>query len=288
MCVIAYKRKDVALPSDATIDDMWDTNSDGAGVMWRDTQTNKIKFVKGFMKKKQFKKWLKSNAKWLNEVECALHFRITTHGSTSPGNCHPFVCDNSVDPHTLQGEADFVLMHNGVLPLKPRSDDISDSAELALRIGSYTDPLIIMQDFGELCTGSRVILMSPSGTTFYGDKWKTPLKDGILYSNDHFVFGGNYKNGWYWWDDSVKSGGKKGAKSNRSVHFDYEMCDFCNEVGDPIAIEDVDPVHLNGDEYEIYCDLVETSGFNPDLIEGAMDECMSVSSYAAMIGEEVT
>ena len=55
------------------------------------------------------------------------HFRITTHGDTNIGNCHPFDVD---------GKPNTVLAHNGILPLTmPLNDNRSDTklfAELVL------------------------------------------------------------------------------------------------------------------------------------------------------------
>lgn len=249
--MIAYKVKDVRFPSKERISDMWDANPDGAGIMWRDGKTNRIRFVKGFMSLKKFGKWVKRNRKWLEGVECALHFRITTHGGTSPGNCHPFVCDDESDPHLLKGEADFVLMHNGILNVVPRSADISDSAELALRVGRYEDPMDCLGVFGEQLAGNRVICMGPKGTKMYGDAWKDCCGDGILYSNDHFVGGG--------WCSSYacmkpKEGdGKSGVGKPGGWWWDAVRMKWFDMFGREAAVEDVDPDFLSMDDYDEWC-----------------------------------
>lgn len=189
MCVIAYKAKDVRFPSNENIGEMWSKNPDGAGVMWRDDE-GLIHWKKGFMSLKKFRKWVKRNRAWLESVECALHFRITTHGGTSAGNCHPFAVDGG-DSHRLEGTARRVLMHNGMLPLKPRANDISDSGELALRLSECESPHKSMDALNECLAGNRVILMDECGTHFYGDAFKRSAdaeNDGILYSNLHWEF----------------------------------------------------------------------------------------------------
>lgn len=290
MCVIAYKKKDVNLPADSTFDDMWDDNPDGAGVMWRDGESGKIKFAKGFMKKKKFKRWLNQNRKWLNEVECAFHFRITTHGGTSKGNCHPFVCDANADSHMLKGEADCVMMHNGVLPVTPRKKTISDSAELALRIGRWEDPIEPMSDMNELFGGNRIIIMSPRGTFFFGDAWKSPLEDGILYSNDYFVFGNRYLN-WKYGDfdySPIKTPSADDPAPSRkmNVHFDPVEGVFCDSLGNVVDVDDIDPDCLSGEDFEIFstCIANETA-YDAVLADEALSARMSVNDYAAMIGE---
>ena len=253
MCVIAYKAKNVRFPSKERIAKMWDTNPDGAGVMWRDPDTNKIKFVKGFMKLNKLNHWSKRNMHWLQEVECALHFRITTHGGTCKENCHPFICDCDVDPHLLRGEADYVLMHNGVLSITPRRKDISDSAELALRIGQYANPTDVMDVFGEQCSGNRIIIMGPSGTKFYGDKFVSVDGDGILYSNDYF----NMSKFYYY--NFMRPAAKSSSTINEKglVYFDKNRFQFVNKLtGNAMAFEDVDPDMLSRDDYEIYTDMM--------------------------------
>jgi len=184
MCVIAYKAKNVRFPSDSNIEDMWENNSDGAGIMWR-REDGLIQYEKGFMKLKALKEWIAKNREWLEEVECALHFRITTHGGTSQGNCHPFVIGDD-DSHSLWGIAKRILMHNGILGIKPRKSDISDSAELALRISEYVNPIDPLITLNEQLSGNRIIVMDENGTHFFGDDFKKSTEkgnEGILYSN---------------------------------------------------------------------------------------------------------
>lgn len=294
MCVIAYKKKDVNLPADSTFESMWNDNPDGAGVMWRDNESGKIKFAKGFMKKKKFKRWLNQNRKWLNESECAFHFRITTNGGTSKGNCHPFVCDASVDSHILSGAADCVMMHNGVLPVVPRKASISDSAELALRIGRWEDPVEPMNDIKELFVGNRIIIMSTKGTFFYGDKWEAPLKDGIYYSNNYFVFGDRYFNLRYGGGNNyspcyTKTDGAVVPSRKTNVHFDNVEYVFCDALGNIVDMDDIDPDCLSVEDFEIFrsCIAQETA-YDAILADKAISARMSVNAYAAMIGESYT
>lgn len=46
--------------------------------------------------------------------DALFHARITTHGSTSIDNCHPF---------WVSGRSDMVLAHNGMMPCQPRPGD---------------------------------------------------------------------------------------------------------------------------------------------------------------------
>lgn len=315
MCVIAYKAKGVRFPSKERIEDMWETNPDGAGVMWRDNVTNKIKFVKGFMHLKQLNKWIDKNLKWLEEVECALHFRITTHGGTSKGNCHPFVCDCNVDPHLLAGEADFVMMHNGVLPIKPRTADISDSAELALRIGDYEDPMLCLDLMDELLHGNRVICMGKDGTMMYGDAFVDCCHDGIMYSNDHFLhhFPSYGYTGYSKWLDNyylrmrpaavnegstVKIGDViDSALSDTKIEaanddenygwwWDKKFCVWRDAFGSEVTIDCVDPDFLSAEDYDEYYSQTEGGRDEMDkLIEEAEYYGMNIEDYMEWVNK---
>jgi len=290
MCVIAYKAKDVRFPSKERIKDMWDANPDGAGIMWRDNDTNKIKFVKGFMRLNKFNKWVEMNRKWLEDVECALHFRITTHGGTSKGNCHPFVCDCYTDSHILEGEADYVMMHNGVLPIKPRKADISDSAELALRVGGYANPMDCFDVFDELLHGNRVICMGKKGTMMYGDAFVDCCHDGIMYSNDHFVdrWGGWY--GGYSFTPQkpvVKEGAmvklgdmiggafksvvghkNKSDEKNGGWWWDEDRKKWWDMFGNEAQLKDIDPDFLSQDDYDEYLAQKEEQSYGRSEVRG--------------------
>ena len=181
MCVICHKSKSKKLPSKETIEAMWKRNPDGAGIMWR---TDKgVSYMKGFMQLEEFLHFVDVNRKMLSETEVAMHFRIGTHGGNTPGNTHPFVVDDTADPHKLTGGGEkIVLMHNGILPLNPRRATISDTAELALRAGRYENPLDFLCDANELFKGNKVLVFGPEKTYFLGDEFKRG-KDGLLYSN---------------------------------------------------------------------------------------------------------
>lgn len=259
MCVIAYKPKKAKFPSEKNVREMWKSNPDGAGAMWRNDDGT-VGFVKGFMKLEHFEKWIAENKAWLEEFECALHFRITTHGGTSPGNCHPFVCASDADPHLLSGSANRVLMHNGVLSLIPRAKDVSDSAELALRLGKYSDPCGVMKTFDEQLYGNRIVVFDADGAHFFGDafrKSECAENDGILYSNlnwekprfddwfSHCGYGGANVRGDFLWDD--KSQTWRESLTNRAVN-----------------VEEVDPWSLSEDDYELWeieCGCLEDEEF---------------------------
>lgn len=180
MCVILFKSQNCALPSKKEIKSMWNTNPDGAGIMWQ-KNNGKVNFIKGFMSCKKLIKHLFSNQEELVKAKVAIHFRITTHGGTSEGNTHPFVADMNVSPHLLSGTANYVLMHNGMLTVKPREKNISDSAELALRAGSYENPRYFLEQINDLVDDNKIILFVKGEEPLFIGDWEE--KDGFIYSN---------------------------------------------------------------------------------------------------------
>lgn len=121
MCVIAVKKKGIAMPSNDSIKAMWEANEDGAGFMY--ALDGQVHIKKGFMKLTDMTKALLSLEKHLmkkgtnlTDVPMVMHFRITTHGGTSAGNTHPFAITKN---EKVLAETDVVtdlgLAHNGII-----------------------------------------------------------------------------------------------------------------------------------------------------------------------------
>ena len=287
MCVIAYKPKNVRWMDKSDMKDCWIENPHGAGVMWRDEESNTIRFKKGFMKYDELEKWCDENMSWLENTECALHFRITTHGGTSEGNCHPFVCDCEADPHQLEGEAKYVMMHNGMLDITPRAKDISDSAELALRVGEYENPQHVMSIFGEMLLGNRIIVMGPESTQFYGEEFVKPIDNGWLYSNDHFAVAPTVFSWEYGYEDRVR----KYPRDGMGWKYDHQLKCWLDKNGYVVDIEEVDPDYLDDKDYDEYTrqmfyddadayEWLESNGFPIDVAEAEAMECgMTIGEY---------
>ena len=185
MCVMCYKANEAKLPTAEHIMKMWERNPDGAGIMWiRDD--GMVGWKKGFMSRKSLMRYVRRNDEYLMNRHVAFHFRITTHGGTCPGNTHPFVVGMDENPHKLEGVAETVLMHNGILSVTPRVNTISDSAELALRAGCYENPLFFFSCIDEFLEGSKILVFDKDGPHFYGDAFR---KEGdLVYSNLYHLY----------------------------------------------------------------------------------------------------
>ena len=66
----------------------------------------------------------------LNALDLVVHFRLATHGTVNPGNCHPFpVTGNLKRMQEVDLAVSSALAHNGVLHkfAPPKSLNISDT-----------------------------------------------------------------------------------------------------------------------------------------------------------------
>lgn len=130
MCIICCKPKGIAMPSDTYIENMWCHNSDGAGVMY--TKNGKVIIDKGYMSLEALKAALKKIAKEvdLTKEAMVLHFRIGTAGGNTPQNTHPFPVMDSIGAlKKLKMSVPIGVAHNGIIPVTPRTKDISDTME---------------------------------------------------------------------------------------------------------------------------------------------------------------
>jgi predicted glutamine amidotransferase len=207
MCIIAIKPAGVKMPATTTIENMWYNNSDGAGLMYAAGGT--VHIEKGFMTLKAFKDALKRLKKSLDTTSTPiiLHFRITTHGGTSPGNTHPFpVTEKLPLLQMTKCKTHLAVAHNGIINIKPSKKDVSDTMEYII---SQLAPLYqLKKDFYKHEAGKKLVYnfikskmafldcaghVETIGDFITGD-------DGILYSNSSYKARTVYYN-WDIWED---------------------------------------------------------------------------------------
>jgi hypothetical protein len=107
-CIIVSKPAGIPLPSIETLQNCWKRNSHGAG--YAVAKDGAVHIRKGFMTWESF-----ANIDFaeLTPFACILHFRYATHGSQSPGNCHPFPVTGNLRSKTRT--TDVAIAHNGVI-----------------------------------------------------------------------------------------------------------------------------------------------------------------------------
>lgn len=109
MCIAICKPQDVIIPT-SYLETCFLNNPDGAGFAY--TEDNQLIIKKGFMTFDEFNKAFKQH----KNKAAIIHFRITTHGDTTPENTHPF-----------QVGKNLAMIHNGVIRAIDRVDDLSKS-----------------------------------------------------------------------------------------------------------------------------------------------------------------
>jgi len=196
MCIICIKKPGVKLPDLDTISRMWTRNPHGAGFMWASVGGKRVHVRKGYMDKPSFIAAL-SQIPSPDDKSVILHFRITTHGGTRPENTHPFVITDDL-PTLRSGAVNtrrVCFAHNGILPIKPRLDDISDTMEFAI---SRLTPISRMRpDFlacddaleliADMSTGSRLAFLAPDGLIRTTGDFYEDARTGLIYSNTSFL-----------------------------------------------------------------------------------------------------
>lgn len=261
MCVICHKPKGAKLPDASVIGSMWDTNPHGAGVMFRNGR--RVRYVKGFMDKNEFMEWLEANRAALDKTECALHFRITTHGGTNPENCHPFPLDKWTKVHALTGSCKRAFMHNGILPIEPREARLSDTAEYSIRAKESGNAALFIKSTAEFVEpDNRLCVFLPHETLLIGDWKRRYVDDGCNYSNLHF----DWKNQTFTFSPTTQSKKKYTHKAGMETYDDksfmgyyYDTRKKCwmDSFGRRANIFDVDPTWLGEDDYDQYCQDIE-------------------------------
>lgn len=116
MCVIVYKPAGKTIGRDI-LKRCWDKNPDGGGLMY--ASDGRLKIIRGMMDWETYEEILDDKVGDLIEsVPMIFHFRIATHGSVKPANCHPFIVNKGI-----------AMAHNGVLTCVsvPKDEDVSDS-----------------------------------------------------------------------------------------------------------------------------------------------------------------
>ena len=207
MCIIAIKPAGITMPATTTIENMWYNNRDGAGFMYAANGT--VHIEKGFMSLKAFKAALNRLEKTIDIVNTPiiLHFRITTHGGTSPGNTHPFpVTEKLPLLQMTKARTSLAVAHNGIIDIKPSKKDVSDTMEYIL---TQLAPLYqLKKDFYRQPAGkklvynaikSKMVFLDSAGRIETVGDFITG-EDGILYSNASYKARTVYYN-WDIWED---------------------------------------------------------------------------------------
>lgn len=233
MCIIACSPANTPLPKAEYIRNMFEGNPDGAGFMYADNGV--VRIEKGLMSLDEFNAALERVQKTvdLTKTGVVMHFRITTHGGTIPENTHPFPVSDSIGVlKKLRSSTKLGIAHNGIIPIAPRSKDISDTMEyVASQLApltralpnwyTNTDALLLVKN----AINSKMALLTGDGIIrTIGDFNED---EGVLYSNYSWVGWGKYRNvynfgAWGDWGDDFYDStyalpGKSGDSKARPI-----------------------------------------------------------------------
>jgi hypothetical protein len=175
MCIIMSKPAGVRFPSIATLRNCWEHNPHGAGYAVADGEDVYIR--KGFMTWDEFIGGINFDA--LIDRACVFHFRFATHGSTSPGNCHPFPVEGNLKRQKVR--TDVAIAHNGIVrdvPITPSALKLWVSDVVAVSLVPSTNPGfhkiradgVVGVNFAKICGLHSQFLM---GTKHYFASYST-------------------------------------------------------------------------------------------------------------------
>lgn len=206
MCVIVAKEKGIVMPDKNILKTCFNHNPDGAGIMWN--QGNAVHIRKGFMDWNSFDKFICSLENQVDLKNCGvcIHFRIKTHGKTSPQNCHPFPISNrGKDLKKLELTTNVGVMHNGIIPVKPIYN-LSDTQTYILKRlynikkhspGFLKEKYIMNQIEKEI--NSKMAFLTSDGSIYTIGEFVE--SEGVLYSNRSFEEYSYYGFSWYGYDN---------------------------------------------------------------------------------------
>ena len=176
MCIAIYKPEGKVL-SQATLQECYDSNPDGAGFMY--AQDKKLHIEKGFFSYDSFYQAYKKH----ETKQAVIHFRIKTHGKIDTTNCHPFAVNNSIG-----------FVHNGIINGfgdSNHSDTIGfNNAILQPLVHKWGNLALFQDPIIDLIEGrigySKLVFLDRHGNHKIMNEGKGVWDNGVWYSNNSY------------------------------------------------------------------------------------------------------
>jgi hypothetical protein len=131
MCLLVTQSSSSPVLSDAWLENFYDYNSDGVGVMFSNNGDLVIKKIIP----KNAQEFIQFYRADIQGRDCAFHLRMRTHGAIDLLNCHPYEVLNRAE-HGI----DLWLMHNGILSTGNKANEkLSDTWHY---INDYLKPML--------------------------------------------------------------------------------------------------------------------------------------------------
>lgn len=259
MCIIVSKKAGVEMPDRHILKNCFDYNSDGIGIMWH--SEGKVHIRKGFMTWEAFDNFLSEleNKVDIKNVGVCTHFRIKTHGKTSPQNCHGFCISNRVkDLKLLELTTDIGVMHNGIIPIKPIRN-LSDTQTYILKrlyaiknvYPNFLENKYIMSQIEDEISSKMAFLTSDGSIHTIGEFVE---QKGVLFSNRSFENGSSYGYNWlkydnFWYSASGKKDDQNEYVENLKIVSAYLGID--SDLVDQLLAQGFTPQEIEEYIYEI-------------------------------------
>jgi hypothetical protein len=245
MCLIISKEEGQDLVNNTMLEEIWDKNPHGAGIVFRKKGSSRFKMRKGYMTLQDLKNAIRSYG-LTSEDYIAYHFRYATSGDTDKRGTHPFVVHEdakavSATRVTATDKTTFVF-HNGVIyDLNDRKSNVSDTQRFVnhylTEISTedlFNNP-VIQELIEKFIDGSRLLLINNKfGVKFYGSWHK---HEDYLISKDYDEATGkdaiknHFGSAWeneshdYYWDDW--NDWDESDTYTSEVATELEFCDYC-------------------------------------------------------------
>lgn len=279
MCIIVSKAKGVAMPSKSILQNCFNRNSDGAGLMY--VNKGKVVIKKGFMNFNDFYEYVDKldHTYNLKEKAVVMHFRISTGGKIDAGNCHPYpITSDTSRLRATMVNTTLGMAHNGIISDYSRKDTILNDTQCFVRdcvsvLYDYDDEFYyndrVMNMLKDVA-GSKLCFLDASENIHYVGDF---IEDGgVLYSNSTYksyisypIYGG-YSGGYKKKYDSYGSyydyGMGYGYGSEYDSYYDYldeeaELEKYDSIIADKVMADKRKEKPLTEDEFNICLENIE-------------------------------
>lgn len=270
MCVIAYFEKDREL-NKVELENCFEANPDGAGLMYYDKNKEMVHIQKGFM---DFDSFWEVASKLPTSLDRVFHFRIATSGKISGACCHPFVVsDNYEKMSRTDVWGRMGMVHNGVMydytPAEGMKSKHSDTMQFIKEVVSQLPEDVIMNTalqtlWNKAMGTNKYIVLSRQGTAVIGN-FTQSQESGALYSNTSYMTPRYTKYTGVNWDKLATTSYYSTLKDDASYDdwedpyyetydntYEYPIEVWTGRLTDEAAIEYVDKAEESLMEYDVY------------------------------------
>ena len=143
MCIIAYVKKGIDMPSKEVLQTMFNNNNDGCGFAY--IHKDMVQIKKGFFVFDEFYNELQKSLEKVptSQSPYLLHFRITTQGGTRASNCHPFPSSSKLKRlKQTRATTKIAIAHNGIIPEYSKAKWGATTSDTMDFIQDFASPLI--------------------------------------------------------------------------------------------------------------------------------------------------